>query len=565
MGRSSAEASEAVRERVARGTAAGRRPRAAAPQRRARTRRGARRRRARPGRRAPCWRAPWTVSRCRPARTTGCCGWPARSPTSTGRTRVARRPPGRGPGLPRGGRGARRERRTDWPLGLARLAQALGRDLQRAARAAGGPERLWRGGPGRPRAAGCGAPAPSSTEAHRARAGDRHGRRRAPPRGRRGRPRRPARRRPSPAALRQLPDPPFGLFARGRRRRRPWRSWRRRPWWRSSAAGARRPQGLAFARDLAAELGRAGAPWWSAGWPTASTRPPTRARCAPAGPRWRCSAAASTCPTRGATATSPPASCERGALVSEFWPGHPARAVALPGAQPDRGRPGRGGRGGRGRAALGRPDHGRLRAGARPPGAGGARAGPGRWPRRAATPCCARARRCWRGPTTCAPRCPARRGATAAPAPAAGARRPGGAHPRAPRARADGRRAPRRGARRRTRPRSPGALALLEVEGVVVRGDGQRYWATPPVRAAGAERVTRRRHSGATAIYPGASWPESIPSPTPAARGGRSACRRRSWPRPGWRSRRCCSTSRPSRGGSRCWPSPWPGGSGWSS
>lgn len=32
----------------------------------------------------------------------------------------------------------------DWPLGLARMAQFLGRDLQRPARAAGGPERLWR-------------------------------------------------------------------------------------------------------------------------------------------------------------------------------------------------------------------------------------------------------------------------------------------------------------------------------------------------------------------------------------------------------------------------------------
>jgi DNA processing protein len=34
----------------------------------------------------------------------------------------------------------------EWPVGLARLAQALGRDLQRAARAAGGPEALWRAG-----------------------------------------------------------------------------------------------------------------------------------------------------------------------------------------------------------------------------------------------------------------------------------------------------------------------------------------------------------------------------------------------------------------------------------
>jgi DNA processing protein len=35
---------------------------------------------------------------------------------------------------------------AEWPLGLARLAQALGRDLQRASRAAGGPRALWRAG-----------------------------------------------------------------------------------------------------------------------------------------------------------------------------------------------------------------------------------------------------------------------------------------------------------------------------------------------------------------------------------------------------------------------------------
>lgn len=34
-------------------------------------------------------------------------------------------------------------RPPEWPLGLAWMAQALGRDLQRAARVAGGPERLW--------------------------------------------------------------------------------------------------------------------------------------------------------------------------------------------------------------------------------------------------------------------------------------------------------------------------------------------------------------------------------------------------------------------------------------
>ena len=34
----------------------------------------------------------------------------------------------------------------EWPLGLARLAQSLGRDLQRASRTAGGPQALWRAG-----------------------------------------------------------------------------------------------------------------------------------------------------------------------------------------------------------------------------------------------------------------------------------------------------------------------------------------------------------------------------------------------------------------------------------
>ncbi|HMN99817.1 MAG TPA: DNA-processing protein DprA [Miltoncostaeaceae bacterium] len=40
----------------------------------------------------------------------------------------------------------------EWPVGLARLAQALGRDLQRASRAVGGPEALW--GAGRARLGG---------------------------------------------------------------------------------------------------------------------------------------------------------------------------------------------------------------------------------------------------------------------------------------------------------------------------------------------------------------------------------------------------------------------------
>ncbi|HTI32246.1 MAG TPA: DNA-processing protein DprA [Miltoncostaea sp.] len=100
-----------------------------------------------------------------------------------------------------------------WPVGLARLAQVLGRDLQRAARAAGGPEALWRAG--RPRLGRALRLSGSELEdALRLRAGidvaaD------------------VARLRDAgvvtvgmpdpryPEGLRQLPDPPFCLFLRG--------------------------------------------------------------------------------------------------------------------------------------------------------------------------------------------------------------------------------------------------------------------------------------------------------------------------------------------------------------
>ena len=101
----------------------------------------------------------------------------------------------------------------EWPLGLARMAQALGRDLQRAARAAGGPERLWRSGRselGRVlRCAGAELDAAHRTRSEIDPVGDR------------------ARLASAgiahvgmgsadyPASLTPLPDPPFGIFVRG--------------------------------------------------------------------------------------------------------------------------------------------------------------------------------------------------------------------------------------------------------------------------------------------------------------------------------------------------------------
>jgi DNA processing protein len=101
-----------------------------------------------------------------------------------------------------------------WPLGLARLSQALGRDLQRAARAAGGPPDLWccgRAQLGRALRASGGeledatrirADIDVGADARRlADAGVVHV---GPPDAR------------YPAGLRQLHDPPFCLFLRGR-------------------------------------------------------------------------------------------------------------------------------------------------------------------------------------------------------------------------------------------------------------------------------------------------------------------------------------------------------------
>jgi DNA processing protein len=101
----------------------------------------------------------------------------------------------------------------DWPLGLARLAQALGGDLQRAARRAGGPQALWRAErDALGRAAGvCGAELEAALAARRRFDGPAERRRLGEagiahigaPEGR------------YPGRLAEIHDPPFGLFARG--------------------------------------------------------------------------------------------------------------------------------------------------------------------------------------------------------------------------------------------------------------------------------------------------------------------------------------------------------------
>jgi DNA processing protein len=102
---------------------------------------------------------------------------------------------------------------ADWTLGLARLAQALGRDLQRAARAAGGPERLWRADRAAlGRALRCEGAELAAAHAARGRIDPAADRRLLAAAGighagmgEAG----------YPAGLRALTDPPFGLFWRG--------------------------------------------------------------------------------------------------------------------------------------------------------------------------------------------------------------------------------------------------------------------------------------------------------------------------------------------------------------
>ena len=145
---------------------------------------------------------------------------------------------------------------ADWALGLARMAHTLGRDLQRAARAAGGPERLWKADRAElGRLLRCSGAEldlvirarvgidPAADVAWLGAAGIHHVGL--------GDPR-------YPAPLRQLPDPPFGLFVRGGAGAVPDRLAEAPV---VAVVGSRRatPQGAAFARALGASLAERGA------------------------------------------------------------------------------------------------------------------------------------------------------------------------------------------------------------------------------------------------------------------------------------------------------------------
>ncbi len=82
-----------------------------------------------------------------------------------------------------------------------------------------------------------------------------------------------------------------------------------------------------------------------------------------------------------------------GAVLSEYEPGTPPGAVALPGPQPHRGGAGAGGRGGRGVGAQRRPDHGGRSRSTSAATCWRCRARRGTAATRARTACCATGRR----------------------------------------------------------------------------------------------------------------------------------------------------------------------------
>ena len=181
---------------------------------------------------------------------------------------------------------------------------------------------------------------------------------------------RPLRCRAFRRSSRAIHDPPPGLFLRGDAEvraalpaggggRRRTRLLRLRPPGRAAASAASSPPRASSS---------------SAGSRAESTPRRIAARSRPAGRRSPCSAAAS-------TATIPAAHRELARQIAEHRArrlrvrtGRRARAVALPGAEPDRGRPLRGDRRRRGARAKRRADHGRLRARGGPRGASRCRA-----------------------------------------------------------------------------------------------------------------------------------------------------------------------------------------------
>ena len=237
-----AEPSAVVRERVAAARARAQARGQAAAQRRARPGRG----RARPrpstaGGADAARRAPWTAWGCRRAPTTGSCGWPGRSPTSPARSGVAadhlaealgyrerrspparRREPARRPTGRSGSRGSR-------------TRSGATCSARRGRRAARGPSGAAAARPPRARRCACGGRRAGARPTGPARAIDAPADAGAwPTRGSShvGPPEDPA----YPGGLRQLPDPPFGLFLtrpgrRGARaaRRGPGRGHRGQP------------------------------------------------------------------------------------------------------------------------------------------------------------------------------------------------------------------------------------------------------------------------------------------------------------------------------------------------
>lgn len=142
-----------------------------------------------------------------------------------------------------------------WQLGLARLAAVTGGDLQRAAQAAGGGQALWRAGHARlGRLLRLDGDALAQVSAAR-RVFDVDAELRALDG--RGIAHVPCGHADYPGALEELPDPPFGLFATGR----PLRETLAAEAPVIAVVGSRRGTsfGLRFARGLAEELGRRGA------------------------------------------------------------------------------------------------------------------------------------------------------------------------------------------------------------------------------------------------------------------------------------------------------------------
>lgn len=215
---------------------------------------------------------------------------------------------------------------ADWSLGLAWMAHALARDLQRAARAAGGPQALW-SAPGSRLAACLRADGPVAQRAVAARAAFQAGAAREAL-ARMGMVHIAMDDAAYPAGLRSTFDPPFGLFGSGAvisalalMREAPV----------VAIVGSRRPSGAGrrLATDLAADLARRGAVVVSGlarGIDTAAHEGALEADGVTVGVLG--SALDRVHPRRNVGLAE--RLCVRGALLSEYWPGTPALPWRFP-------------------------------------------------------------------------------------------------------------------------------------------------------------------------------------------------------------------------------------------